>query len=429
MPLPLLGNLHQIGAEAPGTAAMERYAKEYGPVFTYWLGETPFVAFADFETIAKTLGGDADCYTDRAFFNDFWTSIRGDADGIFNLQSKDWKEHHRFIQRSMKQAGIGTAQFEDKLLDEFEWLTGEVDAELAASPEVAAELRHNVDVFIGSAVNMWLFGSSFGGERSKEFAVIKRKITDFMAYSGELVPSLLMTNSSLLSRLPVFSAAFQEIRSQIFAIHGYFERQLRELEEKEGDSFDDSSFVRRFLRESNERGGRDPAKPSSDCCGTSGLPGQDTMTSSVEWGLIFLILNPDETSESARRAGPSGGQRSADHAEGSRRASRTGRHHQLNGHVLEAGTAINALISLVHYDEKFFPDPLEFKPERFLDASGKLKKIEQFVPFSLGSRMCLGMELARIEMFCFFANFLNRYKVGEEWWGPDPFDCKLEARY
>lgn len=63
----------------------------------------------------------------------------------------------------MKQAGIGTAEFEEKILDEFEWLTGEVDAELARSPELAAELRHNIDVFIGSAVNMWLFGFTFGG--------------------------------------------------------------------------------------------------------------------------------------------------------------------------------------------------------------------------------------------------------------------------
>lgn len=94
-------------------------------------------------------------------------------------------------------------------------------------------------------------------ERSKEFAEIKRCITEFMSYSGELVPSLLMTNSSVLSWLPVFSTAFHKIRSQIFAIHGYFERQLQELEEKEGDSFDDSSFVRRFLRESSEREGRD----------------------------------------------------------------------------------------------------------------------------------------------------------------------------
>lgn len=104
MPLPLLGNLHQIGAESPGTAAMERFAKEYGPVFTYWLGETPFVAFADFETIEKTLGDDADCYTDREFFGDFYTSIRGlcPSPSAHNPFGSSFRRCRRHLQSAIK---------------------------------------------------------------------------------------------------------------------------------------------------------------------------------------------------------------------------------------------------------------------------------------------------------------------------------------
>jgi hypothetical protein len=41
----------------------------------------PVVAFADYETIAKTLIADGKNYTDREFFNDFLRKARGEFFG------------------------------------------------------------------------------------------------------------------------------------------------------------------------------------------------------------------------------------------------------------------------------------------------------------------------------------------------------------
>ena len=47
-------------------------------------------------------------------------------------------------------------------------------------------------------------------------------------------------------------------------------------------------------------------------------------------------------------------------------------------------------------DPEVFPDPREFRPERFLSSDGAgVLKYEQMVPFGLGKRICMGEGLAR----------------------------------
>lgn len=58
-------------------------------------------------------------------------------------------------------------------------------------------------------------------------------------------------------------------------------------------------------------------------------------------------------------------------------------------------------------------DPDGFRPDRFLDRSGRLNKelTEKVLIFGMGKRRCLGDGLARLEMFVFLATLLRGLRV------------------
>lgn len=56
----------------------------------------------------------------------------------------------------------------------------------------------------------------------------------------------------------------------------------------------------------------------------------------------------------------------------------------LNGYHIPTGAQIIPLQHFVHNDPKLWDEPEAFKPERFINAEGKVKKPDCFLPFGVG---------------------------------------------
>jgi cytochrome P450 family 110 len=81
---------------------------------------------------------------------------------------------------------------------------------------------------------------------------------------------------------------------------------------------------------------------------------------------------------------------------------------RIMGYEFPAGTHVYANIHSVHHREDLFPDPHQFKPERFLE---KEFASYEYSPFGGGHRRCIGYAFAPFQMKLVLATVLSRYQL------------------
>ncbi len=80
----------------------------------------------------------------------------------------------------------------------------------------------------------------------------------------------------------------------------------------------------------------------------------------------------------------------------------------LMGYEFEPGTQFSPCIYLLHQRPDFYPDPQEFRPERFLERQFSP---HEYLPFGGGNRRCIGAAFALFEMKLVLANVLTEWQL------------------
>jgi cytochrome P450 len=81
---------------------------------------------------------------------------------------------------------------------------------------------------------------------------------------------------------------------------------------------------------------------------------------------------------------------------------------EISGKTLDVGTEVLASVYLTHHQEDIYPEPKQFRPERFLERQFTPY---EFAPFGGGTRRCLGMALAQFELRIVLATILTNTKL------------------
>lgn len=82
-----------------------------------------------------------------------------------------------------------------------------------------------------------------------------------------------------------------------------------------------------------------------------------------------------------------------------------------DGYELKKGTHVVLHIYDLHRNPKFFPNPEKFDPDRFLPENSRDRHNFAFIPFSAGSRNCIGQKFAMLEVKAVLCGILSNFVV------------------
>jgi cytochrome P450 len=364
---------------------MERCRKRYGPIFTIRFGPGRNVVMVASPDLAKqVLTGDPSVL--RA----------GDTNGIFrpvvgsnSILLLDGDAH--MSQRRIMLPGMGAshgAEFVDQVREIAEkritgWETGQ-----------RLKLHEEMEAISFAAIMRVVFG-----EHSD----------DSHAELRQLIPEMMDRCDSPFTLMPWFrhevagSSPYARLMKVLDKIDVVLFQTIAERRADPMTQFRDDT-VSLLLRATHEDETPLTDREVRDEVLTMIMAGYETTTSGGAWALERLLRSPEKLERLVAEieAGKDDSYLDAVVKETLRSrpvvpvvARHAGQAFELDGYVIPAGTTLMASIYLVHNDPETYPEPDEFRPERFLNGT---PDGAAWIPFGGGVRRCLGARFAELEM-------------------------------
>ncbi|CAD5209392.1 unnamed protein product [Bursaphelenchus okinawaensis] len=469
-PLPLVGNHHTLESSTHWPDVFVKWSQQYGRIFTYWMSEMPIIAITDADIVNKVFVKDGDSFTDRFSLGTLDDMCRGGQYGLIFAGWKYARDHRRFGLRVFRDFGVGKNQMQENILHEIDTLLHKIEEEREKSEEF--DLFPHTDIAVGSIINSLLFGYRFTeNNKEAEFTRMKHHLHEWMTkFSNPIIRIWIATG--FLHKLPILGKFCMDLVRTYQDIFKDMDNNIAEHKERlqtEGHT-EPRDYVDAYLMEVQkmEANGEDTSLFSDiqlkNMAFDFWLAGQETTSTTITWGIAFLIHNPEVQMKAHEELDRVIGsdrvitmsdkndlpymnalvnevQRCSNLvAENVLRVASND--YNLNGYEIKKGQICIAQISAMLEDPEYFPEPKSFKPERFLDAKGQVMKVDALMPFGVGKRSCLGEALARMELFLFMANLIHLYTFSPSTKGMPvlqkwptagsttmhPYTCKVTAR-
>ncbi len=84
---------------------------------------------------------------------------------------------------------------------------------------------------------------------------------------------------------------------------------------------------------------------------------------------------------------------------------------EIGGVAIPAGALVFVSVYTIHHDERWFPDPERFDPERFATPPAHEIPDHAYLPFGIGPRACIGRRFALMEGAIVLTELLRRFSL------------------
>ncbi|KAJ8297736.1 hypothetical protein KUTeg_024267 [Tegillarca granosa] len=422
--VPILGNLVDFNQQNM-LDKFKEYRKKYGDVFSLKLGSRLVVVINGYDAMREALVNFGDVFSSRPDI--FSPSELAQGLGIVSSSGNLWREHRHFAMTTIKNLGLNDGTLEQYMLTEIDYLTLEIQG-TKGDPFKITDL---VLMSISNIMCRLMFGQRFDYSDSKFIKIVQsfNENLELSALSGAL------NFLPFLNYIPGDPCKIKVIKENQCIIDQFlFEFIQGHKETYEEDHTRDyiDAFLKKKYRERNLTSSTFSEEQLLRCISDLFIAGTHTTSTSIQWGLLFLITHSDVQTKMRYEM---------DKVLGTSRWPRYENRHSLPfcqavvSEVLRCGNI--APITLPHgvnYDIEFrgykihqnailflnqdsvlsdpliFDQPELFNPSRFIDNNGALMREEKIVSFSLGRRACLGEAVARMELFLYLTHLVKRFE-------------------
>nr|XP_056711000.1 cytochrome P450 2U1 [Euleptes europaea] len=443
-PWPLVGNLgfallrNPLGRLRAGSAAgqaprphsahlaLTELARAYGSVFCFFVGSRPVVMLSDFGAVRDALVDQADVFSDRPSVP-LVTLLTKKKGVVFAPYGPVWKIQRKFSHSTLRHFGLGKHSLEPKIIEEFRYVKEEILKH--------GEKQFNPFPIISNAVSNIICSMAFGRRFDYDDVEFKTMLS-LMSRALEMslnIHIILVNICPWLYYLPF--GPFRELRQIVLDITAFLKKIITQHRESL-DPQNPRDFIDMYLLQVDEEKKTNSESSFNEdylfyIIGDLFIAGTDTTTNTLLWSLLYLSLHPqvqEKVQEEielviGRDRCPSlADKASMPFTEATimevqrmtvvvplsipRMASETT---VLQGYTIPKGSVICCNLWSVHRDPRIWKNPNEFHPERFLDENGRLLKKETFIPFGIGKRVCMGEQLAKMELFLMLTSLLQHF--------------------
>ncbi|XP_072019395.1 cytochrome P450 2U1-like [Amphiura filiformis] len=399
---------------------VKRLGQKYGKIYSFDLFGLIFVAINDFSIMQEGLNDPA--LNNKGYNN----ALQSELLGSHAHSYKHSAELRKFLLTAFRGLGIGKRSYEADIVEESKALMDELNAQEGK----ACNPHHYLLNTTSNVLFKILFGKRHEYDDDKF-----RYLLDLNHRSMELFGS-----GAWSVMLPYYipSKESKELIKVQGDIYAFLDKLIDEHREHL-DAENPVDLIDLCLKEMDEK--PTPDDPYSylhrrnmrAALNLLFLAGGDTVSTTLEWGCLYMMAHPEiqqkiqEEIDSVvgRNRLPLLSDRNnlpytrATLLEIQRHATLTplldfhaaGSATSLSGYCIPKGATIILNSYAVMRDPIAFPEPDQFKPERFIDENGEYVESREVIPFGMGRRICPGENIAKMELFVFFTHLLHRFSL------------------
>ncbi|XP_054710734.1 cytochrome P450 2C31-like [Uloborus diversus] len=403
--------------------------RKYGDIFSFYTGPQLFICITEYHLAKEILSHPLTLSRPAHVF----TFLRG-CGGFSGKNGEEWTEQRRFVVQTMRNLGLGKGIWETMIQEDTRDFLNEIRSWNGKPHNIEGPLQ------VSQAVNniALLFGRHMSLKEDKDdIEIIQNSSRILLQYFSSVSINMALPGlAKILNALKISS--YHKFIKLLREFEAIFSREV-EIRMKAEDSLLKEDFIGCYLREMEKR--KTDTKPH--CFNIDNLLGNlfllfvaglDSTLASIAW-LLILMAEHQEVQKKVHEEIDSVLGRdgtvyfddkvklpytSATILEMHRWASispiyppRYPLHSfEFHGYTIPKGSNIICNGWAIMHDTRYFKNPMEFTPERFLSGDGtKAGKYDGYLPFSTGKRNCPGEGIAMMTTYLYFVSIMQKFKV------------------